>query len=127
MEQFDLKEFAQMFDAALASDNPAVKKALRNFMMIAAIAESDIERDRGPFQQLFERLDSLEQEHHHLKQKLEHMIYEQDYKKSRRNTYVGEPYDWSRPPYSTTSATKDGWDAVDKEYIYKMLKGSFDK
>ena len=129
MEDFDVREFAKMFDAALASDNSSVKKALRNFMMISAIvhAEEGEERLMGPFQQLFERLDSLEQEHHHLKQKLEHMIYEQDYKKSRRNTYVGEPYDWSRPPYSTTSATKDGWDAVDKEYIYKMLKGSFDK
>lgn len=26
MEDFDIKEFAQMFDAALASDNLAVKK-----------------------------------------------------------------------------------------------------
>ena len=127
MQDFDIHEFAKMFDAALASDNPSVQKSLRNFMMVAAIAESDIERDRGPFQQLFERLDSLEQEHHRLKQKLEHVIYEQDYKKSRRNTYVGEPYDWSSYPYSTTSATKDGWDSADKEYMYKMLKGAINK
>jgi hypothetical protein len=40
MEDFDVREFAKMFDAALASDNLAVKKALRNFMMIAAIVHA---------------------------------------------------------------------------------------
>jgi hypothetical protein len=61
MDDFDITAFAKMFDAAIASDNPAVKKALRNFMMIAALAES--EKDiTGPFESLFNRMDALERE-----------------------------------------------------------------
>ena len=64
MEQFDLKEFAQMFDAALASDNPAVKKALRNFMMVAAIVHAqelnEDERLAGPFETLLKKVQDLE-------------------------------------------------------------------
>ena len=127
MQDFDIHEFAKMFDAALASNNPSVQKALRNFMMVAAISESGVERDRGPFQQLFERLDSLEQEHHDFNEKLKYMTYENDYKKSRHKTSVSEPYDWGRNTYSIPSATKDGWGAADKEYMYKMLRGTFDK
>jgi len=61
MDNFDIKAFAKMLDAAIASDNPAVKKALKNFMMIAAIAET--EKDiSGPLETLLDRMDALEQE-----------------------------------------------------------------
>lgn len=61
MEDFNINEFAKMFDAALASDNPAVKKALRNFMLIAAIthAESNDETTRGPFSDLMAEIKAL--------------------------------------------------------------------
>lgn len=39
--EFDLEQFARLFDAALASDNPAIKKALRNLMMIASIVDAE--------------------------------------------------------------------------------------
>ena len=62
MEDFDVREFAQMFDAALASDNSSVKKALRNFMMIAAIvhAEQGEERLMGPLETLVKKVYDLE-------------------------------------------------------------------
>ena len=60
MNEQELYEFAKMFDAAIASDNPAVKKALRNFMLIAAISESENAGETGPFQGMFDRLTKLE-------------------------------------------------------------------
>lgn len=62
MEDFDVREFAKMFDAALASNNPSVKKALRNFMMIAAIvhAEEGEERLMGPLETLVKKVYDLE-------------------------------------------------------------------
>jgi hypothetical protein len=62
VEQFDITEFARMFDAALASDNPSVQKALRNFMMVAAIvhAQEDDERQMGPLETLVKKVSDLE-------------------------------------------------------------------
>jgi hypothetical protein len=63
MEDFDVREFAKMFDAALASDNLAVKKALRNFMMIAAIVHAQKEGEErlmGPLETLIKKVYDLE-------------------------------------------------------------------
>jgi hypothetical protein len=64
MQQFDINEFAQMFDAALASDNPSVKKALRNFMMVAAIVHAEEQtgepRAMGPLERLVKKVFDLE-------------------------------------------------------------------
>lgn len=61
MEDFNINEFAKMFDAALASDNPTVKKALRNFMLVAAIvtAEETDPRPAGPFLELINEIKRL--------------------------------------------------------------------
>jgi hypothetical protein len=70
MEEFDVREFARMFDAALASDNPSVKKALRNFMMVAALVhaqELDNERNAGPFETLIKKVSDLERMYWDLK------------------------------------------------------------
>lgn len=67
---FDLETFVDLFDTAMSSDNPAVKKALRNLIMIAAIvnAENKDSRD-GPLRRVIEdqknilrRLDRIENE-----------------------------------------------------------------
>lgn len=65
MEDFDIQEFAKMFDAALASDNPSVKKALQNFMMVAAIVHSQEEvssdeRLMGPLETLISQIENLQ-------------------------------------------------------------------
>ena len=67
---FDLETFVDLFDTTISSDNPAVKKALRNLIMIAAIvnAENKDPRD-GPLRRVIEdqknilrRLDRIENE-----------------------------------------------------------------
>lgn len=63
MEDFDIQEFAKMFDAALASDNPAVQKALRNFIMVSALVHSQENADEltsGPFETLLKQIDDLQ-------------------------------------------------------------------
>ena len=67
---FDLETFVDLFDTAMSSDNPAVKKALRNLIMISAIVNAeDTKADvrQGPLRRLVEdqkniirRLENLE-------------------------------------------------------------------
>ena len=132
MEQFDIIEFAKMFDAALASDNPAVQKALRNFMMIAAIvhAEDNDKRVRGPFETLIKRVDTLESMVMELQKKIGYNNLKDKHYKDYYNTnptWVYQPYVTS---ISTTSGTthksiyNNGTDfvGVDDAEIYKLLK-----
>jgi len=61
MTDFSFEEFAKMFDAALASDNPAVKAALRNFMIIAAMVHPCKDNaTTGPLEGLIIKVDLLE-------------------------------------------------------------------
>jgi hypothetical protein len=132
MEQFDITEFAQMFDAALASDNVAVQKALRNFMMIAAIvhAQDEDERSMGPLETLVKKVCDLERIVCDLQRNKE---YDRDYYKNLygSQTWVYNPNTSSGTPYSgsitsTTSGTtwKDtiGYTAEDLSELMKDLK-----
>jgi len=64
MEDFDINEFARMFDAAIASDNPSVQKTLRNFMMVAAIVHAQEQKREngaiGPLETLVQKVAMLE-------------------------------------------------------------------
>lgn len=70
--EFNLEHFAKLFDAALTSDTPSVKKALRNFMMVASLVEAYDSEDapEGPFRRLLLRIDSLERTVIQLQQQL---------------------------------------------------------
>lgn len=73
MDDFDIREFAKMFDAALASDNPSVKKALRNFLMVVAIvdAENDSKMAKlGPFSAMIEEINQLKAAVAHLQSEM---------------------------------------------------------
>jgi hypothetical protein len=69
---FDLETFVDLFDTAMSSDNPAIKKALRNLIMIAAIVnaeDSDAGMRQGPLRRVLEdqknilrRLERIENE-----------------------------------------------------------------
>ena len=37
----DIEHLAKILDSALASDNPSVKRALRNFLLVASLTESE--------------------------------------------------------------------------------------
>ncbi len=102
MEQFDITEFAKMFDAALASDNPSVQKALRNFMMIAAIVhaadDNSEERSMGPLETLVKKVCDLERIVCDLQRNKE---YDRDYYK---NLYGNQTWVYN-PNTSSTSGT----------------------
>ena len=124
MEEFDLKEFAKMFDAALASDNPAVKKALRNFMMVTALVhaqEDGDERIMGPLETLVKKVGDLER-----------MVYElqnnrvvKDQYRDYKDYYYNNPTWKYSPNTSTTGGTtwKDvGHTAQELSELLKDLK-----
>jgi negative regulator of replication initiation len=61
MDNADIQELARLIDTALASDNPSVKKALRNFMLIVSIVDSENTEStiKGPFSELFQTINGL--------------------------------------------------------------------
>ena len=118
MAEVDIYEFAKMFDAALASDNPSVQKALRNLMMLAAVVHAEelneTERNMGPLETVFNKVNDLERMVRELQQSVmasnEYRKYSEDYYYGRSNPWIS-----SNTSYDTSSS-------IDKEYIYKMLK-----
>ena len=83
MQDFDLTEFAKMFDAALTSDNPAVKKAFRNFMMVTALThaqEDGDERVTGPLETLVKKVDDL--------QRVVYDLQRSSFKDYQKNYYI---------------------------------------
>ena len=128
MEEFDINEFAKMFDAALASDNPAVKKALRNFMMVSALVhaqEDGDERIMGPFETLLKEVGDLKRMVHELQNTRTYKDQYRDYK----DYYYNNPtwvYQQPTTSISTTSGTtwKDtvGYSAQELSELLKDLK-----
>lgn len=128
MEDFDITEFAKMFDAALASDNPTVKKALRNFMMVAAIVHAqelnEDERLMGPFEALLKKVQSLESMVRELQN---NRTYKDNYKDYYNNhTWVTQPYTTNTT--SGTSSDAKTWKGtyngqpIEPSEIYELLK-----
>lgn len=122
MEQFDIKEFAQMFDAALASDNPTVKKALRNFMMVAAIVHAqelnEDERLMGPLEALLKKVSELESLVHNLNQTRTYKDNYRDYYKD----YVGTNPTWVYSPNTSTTTSTTKVNTIEVSELLKDLK-----
>ena len=128
MEQFDINEFARMFDAALASDNPSVKKALRNFMMVAAIVHAqelnEDERLEGPFESLLKKVQDLESMVRELQNNRAYKDNYRDYYKD----YVGTNPTWVYSPntnissISSTTGTNTAYSTTELEELMKDLK-----
>jgi hypothetical protein len=57
--EFDLEQFADLFDQAMTSDNPTVKRAFKNLLLVAAIVESDERKVVGPMREILEELKEL--------------------------------------------------------------------
>ena len=71
---FDLEQFVDLFDTAMTSDNPAVKKAFKNLLLLAALVSSDDKDEavKGPLRRLIDdqriilrRIERLESEKHY--------------------------------------------------------------
>ena len=126
MEQFDLEEFAKMFDAALESDNPTVKKALRNFMMVAAIVHAEDEDGdesvAGPLETLIKKVSYLENV---IRELQNNQLYKNNYYK---DYYRTEPT-WIYSPNTSTTSGTTSWSYpssadvdLDNETIKKLMK-----
>lgn len=60
MEDNSLKILIELFDVALESDNPAVKKALKNLLLVATLVHSEDEKPlRGPMYALVNEVETL--------------------------------------------------------------------
>jgi hypothetical protein len=120
MKEFDLEEFVKMFDAALASNNPSVKKALRNFMMIAAVvhAEDGDEQIAGPLETLIKKVEVLE----NMIRELQHnrtVTSTKDYYKDYRYNQPTWIYDPNNSVYTGTSTSTS---TTDSAFIKQLLK-----
>lgn len=52
-DEFDLEKFVELFDVAMTSDNPTVRKAFKNLLIVAALVDSETENKiPGPLRQL---------------------------------------------------------------------------
>jgi hypothetical protein len=62
-DDISIEELFKVLDSAFTSNNPAVKKALKNFLMIAAIVHAeDSNPVEGPMQKLLRKIDDLERQ-----------------------------------------------------------------
>ena len=126
MEQFDINEFAKMFDAALASDNPTVKKALRNFMMVAAIVHAqelnEDERLMGPFESLLKKVQDLESMVRELQNNRAYKDNYRDYYKDYVNTNPTWVYSPNTSITTTSGATNWNSSSYTATDISELLK-----
>lgn len=125
MEEFDIREFAQMFDAALASDNPSVKKALRNFMMIAAIVhpEEGEERLMGPLETLVKKVCDLERIVHDMQKNRiykDHKDYYKDYYGTNPTWVGGGPLYTYNPNTSVSTTSGTTWEDTSGYSVEKL-------
>lgn len=123
--EFDIHEFARLFDAALASDNPSVKKALRNFMMVASIVEAENTDDSplGPLGQVLEHVEIVKERLLHLEEDFKRQQASDSMYKNYKKQYTGtwpETYldDGSNRYTSTWTSNKTYFD---NDMIKKLL------
>jgi hypothetical protein len=95
---FDLETFVDLFDTAMSSDNPAVKRALKNLILISALvdAKSEHEIRVGPLRRLVEDIK-------HLNQRLQTLEMEKSYKTTYTPTTGTWPPGVVQPKWPQTS------------------------
>lgn len=94
---FDLETFIDLFDTAMSSDNPAVKKALKNLILISALVDAKSNQDirHGPLRRLVEDLK-------HINQRLQTLEMEKSYKTTYSPTTGTWPPGYSHPTNPAT-------------------------
>lgn len=61
-DDLDLETLIDLFDTALTSNNPAMKKAIKNLLLVATLIDSDLtpeQRVRGPLRQALDDMRNL--------------------------------------------------------------------
>lgn len=93
MSNDELLQFAKLLDAGISSDNPNVKRAFRNFMLVASIAEPELsEAGDRPFEILLKDRDDLLNRVSRLEQALEAIEFKFDPIKYGNLTTVQNKY-----------------------------------
>lgn len=69
MNDDEFNQFITLLDAACASDDPKIKKALKKFMFLVRLNISDDEMEAGPFTKMMETIDGLQRRVSELEQK----------------------------------------------------------
>lgn len=97
-DDLSLEEFVKMLDFALTSDNPAMKKTLKNMVMLYSLIDSENShsKNEGPMEGVLRRVEYLEN-------KLEKLEYAYTNKMST-NDYTYYRYHSTSPsPYASSS------------------------
>lgn len=112
----DIELLFKILDNALQSDNPSIKKALKNFLLVAALIDNNSDTN-GPFSSLLEEVKRL-------RAKVEILEYDRINKNKYINTDIY--------PYTTTTGTTKTWvkseydntisDDIFKDYIIGKIK-----
>ena len=58
-DDFNLEQFVDLFDTAMMSDNPTVKKAFKNLMLVATLVSAENEPKIGPLRELVTTVNDL--------------------------------------------------------------------
>ena len=112
-DSFDLETFVDLFDTAMTSDNPAIRKAFKNLMMVATLVESENNNLKvGPLRGLLKTVENLQQrmtvvEMNQNKSNTVNTVY------GPSVTTIGNPYQtnnspWLTPTYSYTNTIGTG-------------------
>jgi len=105
---FDLEKFVDLFDTAMSSDNPAVKRALRNLLMIAAMVDAESPATQaGPLRRLVEDIKNLNNRISTMESKQSWAPPAWPYSPDTSTPSVpAGPYPYTGPfPYTTTTTT----------------------
>jgi len=94
-DDLDLETLIDLFDTALTSNNPAMKKAIKNLLLVATLIDSELspeQRVRGPLRQALEDMRDLSR-------RMDRIEMEQ---RNQKNPYT---YPMPATPYSPAPAT----------------------
>jgi hypothetical protein len=127
---YDLERFIEMFDEAMTSDDPRVKNALRQLMMMVILTSGDHEdktRDAGPLRRILNDM-------HHMNRRLSQMeedfsIMKREYNRVAASKEIAEnravyPKDyWNLPPNIKFGMTAQEFNEVQVKLAHKINSG----
>ncbi|MHA1289806.1 MAG: hypothetical protein ACTSPB_20680 [Candidatus Thorarchaeota archaeon] len=99
MTDDEFNQFITLLDAACASDDPKITKALKKFMFLVRLNISDDEMEEGPFTKMMETIDSLQRRVSQLEQPNHFTQTDSDW------TQTTSSPQWIHQPTYTTGGT----------------------
>lgn len=102
MTDDEFNQFITLLDAACASDDQKIKKALKKFMFLVRLNITDDEMEPGPFTKMMETIDSLQQRVSQLENAGNNTFTQTDIKDWGTTTATPQ---WIYNPTTTTGGT----------------------